>query len=416
MRVDIRTSESLFTFSFALEEGERRTGPTKKGLVDYVARGDCRFDLPEGWRSGCVHPDLLAAVALAISNHVVGERLLLNSPVSAALHEKVKEVFGFRLEPVDPALEPRTAPANSRPALCYSGGVDSTAALQLAPSDTVCVFLERVEPPDESRGGKYQKEAALTACALLRELGRAVLAVQSGMEDVRKPTGFANDLTMAAPVMLLADHLGIDSIAYGLIMESAYLKQGHRFRDYARTKHFLRYGGVAETVGLPFNLVTSGLSEVVTSRLVLQSPYHHVAQSCVRGSFAEPCMCCWKCFRKRMLESVLLEETLPAHVYDRMFAIPDVHKELAKVPIKHENVMAFIVQGYQGDHPEMLRWKQTLGTDDLDLRWTTRWYPKSEEVLADKYRNRCRENISRWVEPMDDADRENMESWDRSCR
>ncbi|HSQ37971.1 MAG TPA: hypothetical protein VLS92_08770, partial [Acidimicrobiia bacterium] len=49
--------------------------------------------------------------------------------------------------PIDPALDPRPIPAQGTPALAYSGGVDSTAALALLPADAEPVHQLRVFPP-----------------------------------------------------------------------------------------------------------------------------------------------------------------------------------------------------------------------------------------------------------------------------
>jgi hypothetical protein len=412
-RASAKGSELTLAFTPAENEGTLRTAKDGR-KIDHLARWDCRFHLRDGWQLEKVHPDLVAAVCIALTHGVIKDRLQLSFRVSTALAERVNERFAFDLEPTDPTLPGRQAPRGSKPGLCFSGGVDSTAALLLLPQETVSVFLERTSPPEGAKKGLYRKEAALKACDLLKETGREVYSIKTDMEFTRRPAGFHNDLTMAAPLMLMADDLGLDSVAYGLIMESAYLNRGHVFREYAQTPHYLRYGGVAEAVGLPFNLVTAGLSEVVTSRLVLESPYHHIAQSCVRGVFARPCMNCWKCFRKLLLESVLAESPLGHEELDRLFLIPEVKKELEKIPIKHENVMAYIVKKYRSEHKKIEELRKRLGVDRQDLEWTTRWYSAAAEVITEKYTQACVKHIRDRVTAMTKKDLLAFRAWDVS--
>jgi hypothetical protein len=325
----------------------------------------------------------------------------------------VGRYYRFAVHPVDAALSPRRPRPGSRPGLCFSGGVDSSAALLLGPSNCVPVFLERISPPDSLFRGIYNKDAPLRACRVLAKAGWPVQAVKTDVEFLRNPVGFFNDLVMATPLILLADRLNLDSIAYGMILESAYLAKGFSYRDYAQSGHFKRYNGVAAAVGLPFNLPTAGLSEVITTRLVLESPFQHTAQSCVRGPFGKPCMICWKCFRKNLLEACVNGEEISPQALRRYFGMPDVAAELSKSPIKHENVIAYIAGNYRGRSRLMRELAGRLGAGSLDLIWTTRWLPCSREVLDERYRKEEEDKITRLVEPMSERDIANIESWDR---
>jgi hypothetical protein len=313
---------------------------------------------------------------------------------------------------VDGSLKPRQPAGKTRIGLCYSGGVDSTAALALLPRDTVAVFAERVRPPG-SPTSLYSKEAALRSCAILRQIGREVWTLPTDMEYIREPVGFFTDLATSAPLMLLADFLDLDAMAYGLILESSYLNKGFCFREYAQTWHWVRYNGVAAAVGLPWHLVTAGLSEVVTTRLVLESPLRHVAQSCVRSDGRAPCEDCWKCFRKLLLEAVLAGDPLPAALLDRYFSIHEAQKKLGEVPIKHEDVMMFILQRYRGNHPQTCALQRALRIDQADLAWIERWFTPARELLAGPHRAEAEATIARAVQPMNEQDVQNVRNWDR---
>lgn len=414
MRVKLRADDNVVTFTFELEDDDRDAIVAPDGTIKArFAGGSCHYVMPEGWRAADTHPDLIGAVAIALAGNFAGKHLKLPFGVSGHLQERVAESYKFQLQPIDSALKPRRAPRDARPGLCYSGGVDSTAALLLLPSQTVSAFVDRVAAPDGQGSRMYRKEAALRACRVLREMGREVWAIPTNIEYLREPVGFFNDLVMATPLILLADWLTLDSIAYGLILEVSYLKHGKQYREYKPTLHFTRYGGVASAVDLHWNLVTAGLSEAVTTSLVLQSPLHHVAQSCVRADFGRACENCWKCFRKSLLTAALANETLSDKQLDRYFEIPDAQRHLETVPITLENVIMFVAQRYRGSHPRMLQLKRMLRVDDVDLAWMERWFTPSREVLAEQYRSQCEASITRLVEPMTDQDVASIRAWDR---
>lgn len=414
MRVRLETENSTVKYSFALEEGDREAilGPGGVEKARFL-NGTASYCLPAGWRLADTHPDLLGAVAVALAGDFTGPRLELSFPVSDAFREQVGAVYKFTIDPVDPQLKPRRAPGEARMGLCFSAGVDSTAALSLVPKNAVAIFLDRVDPPGVVRDGLYNKDAPVRACEVLRKIGREAWAISSDMEYLRLPIGFANDLTMSTPLMLLADWLHLDATAYGLILESSYLNKAFKFREYAQTWHWVRYSAVAAAAGVPWNLITAGLSEVVTTRLVMESPWQHVAQSCIRGPFGAPCLNCWKCFRKSLLEATLAGEVLRPELLDRYFSIREAQKKLHEVPIKHEDVMMFILQGYRGNHPEMVALREALRVDDVDLGWIERWFSPAREVLADKYGAPSEASITRVIEPMTERDLQNVRNWDR---
>lgn len=237
--------------------------------------------------------------------------------------------------------------------------------------------------------------------------------IGTNVEFTRAPIGYANDAVTASPVLLLADWLNLDATGYGMILESSYLKKGHRFREYTQCRHWRAYATLFAAVGLPWHLVTAGLSEVVTTRLVLESPFQHVAQSCTRGVFASPCENCWKCFRKRLLEAALVGVDLPPAVLDQHFNIYEVSSKLDEAPIKHEDVILFILQRYRGTHRRMRGLYDELLADEVDVAWTQRWFTPSREVLAAGYAADAERRITQLVSPMTDQDIAAVRAWDR---
>ena len=111
-------------------------------------------------------------------------------------------------------------PVRSRPGLAYSGGADSCAALAVMPGNTVPIFMHR----PMSKDSIYDSEAPLRSCEELKEVGYDVKVIECDLEYLRKPIGFPSDLANAVPAVLLSQSLGLDSIAFGTVLESAYME------------------------------------------------------------------------------------------------------------------------------------------------------------------------------------------------
>jgi hypothetical protein len=412
MRVDIRTEGHTLLLDFEQEPADALRLPRKP--VRFRS-GLCRYEMPADWRLEETHPDLLGAVAIALGGLFVGgHRLVLSQPVSTHFQAAVGELFDTHIHPVDQHLRPRQPPADGRCALAYSGGVDSTAALCLLPPDAPCVFLERRVPPHcPDYASYYDARAAVRACETLAAAGRPVWRIGCDVEFRRQPLGLMNDLVTATPILLLADYARFDALSYGLIFESSYLNKGLQFREYGQSWHFRALGGTARAVGVPWHLVTGGISEVATTRLVLESPYQHVAQSCIRGDFGAPCRNCWKCFRKSLLESVIVGEPLPRATLDVYFRIAEALQKLHDVPIKHEDVMIYILQRFPADHPELRALQRRLRVNDCDVAWVEKWFTPARELLAPKYAEHAERRISELLRPMDAHDLVTVRAWDR---
>lgn len=365
-------------------------------------------ELPEGWKLEAVHPDHLALVALLVAHPFTVTRLELPFGVTAAFAEAQSASGRYVIGPVDPHLTPWTASKEGRPGLAFSGGADSTAALSLMPSNTVPVFLDR---PIVGRS-LYRKDAALHSCARLRRMGYDVRTVSCDLEYMREPVGFPIDLANAIPAILLASHLDLDSIAFGMIMETAY-RTGHvAFRDYATSSHFRLWGGLFSAAGIPLNLVTAGVSEIGTLMIALNTEVGGLAQSCIRGSRRRPCRNCWKCFRKVLLQHVLQGDKLTSHLLKEMFAIREAKKYLADFPIKHENVLTYITSRYEGGDEVMQLLRRRVRGDRLPTTWMEGWYEPSVDLLPSQYRSQTITALNRVLRPLTSDEANFARSWD----
>ena len=110
---------------------------------------------------------------MLVCHPFIGKRIVFPKPVSKQFFDANKIITRYDVENIDLELNPWTPPENSRPALAYSGGADSTAALALMPANTAAIFLDR-PLPDSSRT-LYDKDAAHIACEHLIEIGYDVM-------------------------------------------------------------------------------------------------------------------------------------------------------------------------------------------------------------------------------------------------
>jgi hypothetical protein len=413
MIVGITQEEHTLTFRFRPQADDRRELYDEQAkAAGTIARDSCRYVMPADWSIARTHPDLLACVAIALAGPVTDTRLELPLPVSQRFHSAAKECWGLNVSPVDPDRPARETPAHGRPALSFSGGIDSTAALLLLPDNAVSVFLQRIDPPG-SRANQYRVEAALHACGAVRNTGRELHIIPTDMEYLRAPVGFIDDWTVATPLVLLADYCGLNSLTLGTILESSYLAGGTHFVDYRQRLRWRRHAATTAAVGLPWHQVTAGLSEVATSRLVMSSALSSAVQSCVRGGIGAPCENCWKCFRKRLLDLALMGETPSDALLDRYFQIREARLRLAERPIKHEDVMLYILKQYRGAHAEMVQLRKRLRPDDVPLAWIARWFTPARAVLADLRRQGAERRLAEAYEPMTERDIADVYAWDR---
>lgn len=408
MRIEI-TSPKDGIIKFEIIQIDER----KKGASAFLSRErSCIFQLPNGINIGNIHPDLLGLSALLMSFPFITSELELNIPISTYLAKQVSLHTPYTIGPINDSLKQRIPSPNSVPGLSFSAGVDSTAALALMPKSTVIVFLDRsldginVKP----KKSLYRNDAALRACRLLSEQGRTVYQIKSGMEFLRQPIGFPTDLAVGIPVVLLAEHENIDSVAYGTIMESAY-RVGHKnFQDYQKRVHFTRWHSIFHACGLSLNMVVAGISEVGTQIISSNCEHQEICRSCIRGTATTSCLNCWKCFRKKIVE-MAVEENFDENTIENLFKIKEAITYMQKDPIQHQNVLAWACSKYLGDNKLLLMLKKRTRGDSLSLDWLKKWYPPSLELIPMKYRTEMINAVSKFLEPMNDSEIKMMQEW-----
>jgi len=374
----------------------------KNTRVDMVSTR-CEIRFPNDWTADAVHPDVFALAMLAAIYPFIGKTLRLPRGVSRAFHNQVMQVTNKKVLPVNEKLAPRKAPSNAVPAFTYSGGIDSTAAAILLPKNTHFFYFDRIVPTGTKT--LLNQEAAYYACNSMAKTGRNVHKIKTDMQYLRKPVGFNSYLSDAVPALLLADYYGFDTIGHGQTLEIGY-QIGHLgFKDCKETEVGHPWHKLLKSIDLPYTLPTIGLSEVSTTRIVNKSPFREFAQACSRGKIKKPCMNCFKCFRKSLLDKVIMNQPLTDHYLNKLFSIKDARNVLnAPPPIYFASILAYITAHYNGRHKKMQLLKKVTRGDTLEVDWMNKWYAKSQEFIAPKYRNRVKKEILKYAEPMNTKD------------
>lgn len=352
-----------------------------------------------------IHPDHLAMTAFLVFRPWIARRIEFNLPVSQQFADALLDQR-IDAHPVNPTLEPYEPVNLGYTGLAYSGGADSTAALAVLPFTTIPVFLDR---PDHLKS-LYRKEAALHSCRQLKQIGYIVHSVACDLESVRDPIGFPTDLANGVPALLLARQLNLNSIAYGTVFESLYGLGRTVYKEYGLTSHWHSWWKLFEAVGVPLSFPVGGVSEVGTELICARSPYHSLAQSCIRGSMKSPCQRCWKCFRKSTVRQALGLEQGNKEALNQMLSSREVKLKLSSLPISHENVLVHSFSKLNfDDYPEGFRQRLSYHND---LGALERWYSPSLAYVHASVQEAVKANMARYLEPMNADDEHTLESWD----
>jgi glycosyltransferase involved in cell wall biosynthesis len=237
------------------------------------------------------------------------EEVFFEMPLNWQFEETHHDLFQLAhfvlVEPWDKTVLDNWNPSRKagwRPGLAFSGGIDSTAALALMPSNTVLLYNERAEIP----GQLDHTNAIRFFDNFEKKTNRPVIRIRSNHERLRqlkgKNAGFSSDYACAVQCIILADHFGLDSIATGMPLENSYLFHGYRYRNFNKSRFWNRYAPIFESVGLPLYQPVAGCSEIINMKISEHQGWSGWAQSCIRSSKEGfGCGGCWKCFRKNTM-------------------------------------------------------------------------------------------------------------------
>jgi hypothetical protein len=213
----------------------------------------------------------------------------------------------------------------------------------------------------------------------------------------------------------MAEFLNLDCIGFGTILESAYGIGHSEGRDYIRGSHFKFWGGLFDAAGLPFILPVAGISEVGTSIIVKNSPFGEYSQSCMRGEWKKPCLNCWKCFRKRILDWAIDGEKPSSEIILKLFNNKEALRFLSSIPIKHENVLTWATNRLEINNELFNLLKKRVMGDDNSLDYLDKWYSPSIEIIPKKYRKFVENKICCYLRVMDINDENEIRNWSLSA-
>lgn len=297
------------------------------------------------------------------------------------------------LSPLEPGILddwiPSRKPGN-RPGLAFSAGLDSTAAMELLPEQTVLFYHKR-----SGFDSKLDHSNALRFIDhLQQEHNRRVIIVESNHEIIRtlhegRSPGFMTDYACAVHAILLADHLSLDSIATGMPLENSFLWHGQRFRNFGESWFWKKHAPLFQSIGLEILQPVMGCSEIVNQSIVKQSGYIEYAQSCLRSASKEPCGLCWKCFRKNSLSGKKIEVS------------NEIHTFLSKPKLKMAASTLYSIQRLQGMSPVfdkiITRYPSVSEHIDVDVSFLEEHYEPSLELIPQRYRGYVKRRLMAFV-------------------
>lgn len=403
MRVEVSQKTSGIFFEFTPDAED----PLSDGYCTFASSDafiECDVPL------NTMHPDLVAMTALLIVGEFAGD-IEVSRPVSPQFAAAAKAYRkGKDFGPSSSEVKPHRRPENWVPGLSFSGGVDSYAALQLMPESTECYFLSSF-PEKDGRVHPKSSESGRRACQDVRELGRTAIEVRSNLEFVRSVVGLPDHLACAIPLILNADYRGIGSATFGSIAEAAYRTGVSTYTEPSDRGAYRKIHDIFAAVDIPVHNVVVGLSEVVTTKIVASGPHAGKAQSCMLGG-QEACGRCVKCVRKSLIEMAVSGRWKPADDIRLMLSIAKPHKAIKSLPMKLENVFAYIAWKCPHDDEFSMLLKKRLRVDRLSMAWMEKIIPSSANWMIDELRPDALARLSQYASFMTPSDLESAKAFD----
>lgn len=404
MKADVEVSAQTLLIRFEQEEGEE---PVEGRRIN-MDRTVMEIRIPKPFDARQIHKDHLALITVLSVHPFVSKRLKIGWEVSQEFAKSLIDSCNYAVE-FSSTNGTAYSTKSGRPNLAFSGGVDSTAALLLMSKETVCVWLDR---PGLGKRTIYNKTAAKHTMQAAKHLGYEVYEIYCDAEHLRSPVGFPVDLSSGIAAIAMSSLTNGDSIAYGMIIESAY-RTGHtKYRDYPHSAHYNTWERCFSSAGIPLFLPVGGVSEVGTSNIVLNSDFNGDARSCIRGDWPDNCDNCWKCFRKTLVDYRILGKSLTNDEMKKWIQVREVKYKISSWPISHENVLAWALKNPILDTPISTKLLKRLEGSQRDLELLSKWYPPSIDLIPEHYRAEFLLNIRSLLENMTEEEIENTQSLD----
>ena len=403
MLISVEKNNHSIIFSLNLEEDDHTHAPKLIMKETFYFKSENHNFLH-------IHSDRIALVAIINVLPFAGKRIYLNWDVSQKFLLAARVITRVTIEAKSSTNAPLLPTIGGTPALSFSGGADSMAALAVMPKDTEPVFMQR--STSKNIKSLYNPDAALKSCNILTNLGYNLHIVESDLEYLRNPLGFPSDLAVGSPIILLGQNCNFDSIAFGTILESAFGTSGESFRKYSDSSHYKFWNTLFESVGLSYSLPVAGVSEVGTEIILDNSALGNFYQSCIRGSWKEPCRLCWKCFRKGLLDKKSDSKTKETEILLMLEKSKEVRKKIINEPIiRHEGVLTYSLSGIISNDIRINNLKKLVRVNEIPIKWMEKWYQKSGNLISQLHREKVITNIANYLPNMSLIEIMDLENW-----
>ncbi|MFL2948770.1 MAG: DUF6395 domain-containing protein [Candidatus Poseidoniaceae archaeon] len=273
-----------------------------------------------------------------------------------------------------------------RCSLSFSAGTDSTAAAAVLPESTLLGYHRR------SFQSMLDHRNADRLITHFKESGdREVISIPSNHELIRtqfgKPVGFSSDFACASHLILLADHLGIGAIGFGMPLDNTFLWKGRKFRDFSTTHYFKYWTRRFSQAGLDLLFPIASISEAGALMVVKQTPWLPSLNSCMRGDGVTGCGRCWKCFHKN---------GPLGRSFDVNSKEIQTYLQRRPMPTATHALWALQTMGLEDQVPDL----EHLFTGDLS--WWGKVYPPAFELLPSRWENGITSAINSYLDEMEE--------------
>lgn len=271
-----------------------------------------------------------------------------------------------------------------RASLSFSAGTDSTAAAAVMADSTLLGYHRR---SFDSMLDHRNAERLINHFNSTGE--REVLSISSNHELIRtnhgKPVGFSTDFACASHLILLADHMNLGAIGFGMPIDNTYLWKGRKFRDFPSTHYYQYWTKRFAEAGLDLLFPIASISEAGALMIVKQTPWLEHLNSCMRGDGVNGCGRCWKCFHKNgplgrpfdiksfEIQTFLHRRPMPSATH-ALWALQTMNQESQVPDLSH--------------------------LFSSDLSWWAQVYPPAYELLPISWRTSIRNSISGFLKEM----------------
>ena len=274
--------------------------------------------------------------------------------------------------------------------LNYSGGVDSTAVLTLF-DDYKDVHLFYCSRWSGDGLNLSNETNPLRSFKMVEEIsGRKTNIIKNDLHKIRKieknlPFGFPSNGAMFIGSILLADMYDIKYITAEAVMVSCFPRDGV-YRSFHSSEYWKEHTEIYRQAGLELMCPVMCCSQTATNKISNAGKYSGVGQSCVRSNVeGEGCLKCMKCFKKKIINGVLLprsEEIKNTLTSDKIIG------SLAGI--------GNAINKYNLDVPELIKYN----LHNYDLSFMEDYQEEELGCVPVELRDYVRKELNKYIKPM----------------